>query len=411
MITVEVPIPGASYPVLVGAGARRELAGVVPPRAKRVAVVTQPGIELPVDPGREHRVFPIGQGEEAKSLRTIEELTRAWAAWGLTRGDAVVAVGGGVVTDTAGFAAASYHRGIPVVHVPTTLLGMVDAAIGGKTGVNLPEGKNLVGAFWQPAAVLCDLDALDTLPEGELRSGRGELAKYHFLTGEDLLALPLDERVAAAVRIKATVVAADEHEDPTNLRGRAILIYGHTLGHALETAGRYDLRHGEAVAIGLIYAAELAHRLGRIDAGRVEEHRAVLGAYDLRGDLPDGSDPAELVVLMGRDKKALDGLTLVLDGPGGVEVVAGVDPQVATEALQAMSCASARSSCCCPGRTSTCSASVSPRSTAPPPSPTTSRPPATRRRPPASSSSTSSPTTKASWSMPSTALATGARPS
>jgi 5-deoxy-5-amino-3-dehydroquinate synthase len=214
---------------------------------------------------------------------------------------------------------------------------MVDAAIGGKTGVNLPEGKNLVGAFWQPAAVLCDLDALDTLPEGELRSGRGELAKYHFLTGEDLLALPLDERVAAAVRIKATVVAADEHEDPTNLRGRAILNYGHTLGHALETAGRYDLRHGEAVAIGLIYAAELAHRLGRIDAGRVEEHRAVLGAYDLRGDLPDGSDPAELVVLMGRDKKALDGLTFVLDGPGGVEVVAGVDPQVATEALQAMS--------------------------------------------------------------------------
>ena len=203
MITVEVPLPGATYPVLVGSGARRELGSVVPARAKRVAVVTQAGIDFPVDPGCEHRVFVIGDGEPAKSLATIEDLTRAWAAWGLTRGDAVVAVGGGVVTDTAGFAAASYHRGTPIVQVPTTLLGMVDAAIGGKTGVNLPEGKNLVGAFWQPSAVVCDLDALDTLPERELRCGRGELAKYHFLTGDDLLALPLDERVAAAVRIKA----------------------------------------------------------------------------------------------------------------------------------------------------------------------------------------------------------------
>jgi 5-deoxy-5-amino-3-dehydroquinate synthase len=336
VITVEVPLPGASYPVLVGPGVRRELASLVPARARRVAVVTQPGIDLAVDPGCEHRVFPIGDGEPAKSLATIEELARAWAAWGLTRGDAVVAVGGGVVTDTAGFAAASYHRGIPIVQVPTTLLGMVDAAIGGKTGVNLPEGKNLVGAFWQPTAVLCDLDALETLPERELRSGRGELAKYHFLTGEDLLALDLEQRVAAAVRIKATVVAADEHEDPSNLRGRAILNYGHTLGHALETAGRYDLRHGEAVAVGLVYAAELAHRLGRIDAARVADHRRVLGAYDLRADLPEGSDPVELVALMGRDKKALDGLTFVLDGPDGVEVVAGVDPRVATEALEAM---------------------------------------------------------------------------
>ncbi len=335
MITLEVPLPGASYPVVVGAGRAPALADLVPSGAQRIAVVTQPGIPLEVDPGREHRRFEIGHGEPAKSLATIEELCRAWAAWGLTRGDAVVAVGGGVVTDVAGFAAASYHRGIPVVHVPTTLLGMVDAAIGGKTGVNLPEGKNLVGAFWQPTAVVCDLDALDTLPERELASGRGELAKYHFLTGADLLGLELEDRVAAAVRIKAEVIAADEREDPANPRGRATLNYGHTLGHAIETAGRYDVRHGEAVAIGLVYAAELAHRLGRIDATRVDAHRDVVRSYGLHTTLPERSDGEELVALMRRDKKALNGLTFVLDGPAGVEVVAGVDEADALAALEA----------------------------------------------------------------------------
>lgn len=335
MIEVEVPLPGASYPVVVGAGARARLADVLPAGTTRVAVVTQSGIGLEVDPGREHRTFEIGDGEPAKTLATIEELCRAWATWGLTRGDCVVSVGGGVVTDVAGFAAASYHRGVPVVHVPTTLLGMVDAAIGGKTGVNLPEGKNLVGAFWQPSAVLCDLDALATLPERELASGRGELAKYHFLTGADLLALELEERVAEAVRIKAHVIAADEREDPANLRGRATLNYGHTLGHALETAGRFDLRHGEAVAIGLVFAAELGRQLGRIDADRVEQHREVVRAYGLRTALPERSDAAELVALMRRDKKALAGLTFVLDGADGVEVVVGVDEVDVLAALEA----------------------------------------------------------------------------
>ena len=333
MITVEVALGDRAYPVVVGAGARRRLAELVPSGARRVAVVSQAGIDLPIDPGREHRRFDIGDGEGAKSLATIEALCREWARWGLTRADAVVALGGGLVTDVAGFAAASYHRGVPVVHVPTTLLGMVDAAIGGKTGVNIPEGKNLVGAFWQPTAVVCDLDALDTLPERELRSGRGELAKYHFLTGEDLLALDLEARVAAAVRIKAEVVAADEREDPADRRGRATLNYGHTLAHALETAGGYDLRHGEAVAIGLVYAAELAHRLERIPAERVAAHRSVVAAYGLDAALPPGLDDDELVALMARDKKALDGLTFVLDGPGGVEVVPGVDEADARLAL------------------------------------------------------------------------------
>jgi len=336
VISVEVSLGARSYPVLIGAGVRSELAAVLPASATRVAIVTQAGIPVEVDPAREHERFVIGDGEQAKDLATVAELCSAWARWGLTRADVVVAVGGGLVTDVAGFAAASYHRGVSVVHVPTTLLGMVDAAIGGKTGVNLPEGKNLVGAFWQPLAVLCDTDALATLPPRELRSGRGELAKYHFLTGDDLLALDLDERIAAAVRIKAAVVAGDEREDPTNRRGRAILNYGHTLAHALETGAHYDLRHGEAVAVGLRYAAILAHRLGRIDAARVAEHDRVLADYDLDGRLPERSDVARLVELMGRDKKAIDGLTFVLDGPDGVEVVPGVDTTVATTVLEAM---------------------------------------------------------------------------
>ena len=333
MITVEVAAGGGTYPVVVGEGAAAGLPGLLDPSARRVAVVTQAGIDFPVEVGREHRVFPIGDGEQAKTLGTVEDLCRAWSRWGLTRGDQVVAVGGGVVTDTAGFAAAVYHRGVGVVHVPTTLLGMVDAAIGGKTGVNLPEGKNLVGAFWQPAAVVCDTAALATLPERERRSGLGEMAKYHFLTGDDLLALPLDERIAACVRIKAAVVAADEREDPAQRRGRAVLNYGHTLAHALENAGEYGLRHGEAVAVGLAYAAELAWYLERIDDARVGEHYRVLAAYGLSATPPGGLDRDRLLALMGRDKKAVDGLTFVLDGPGGVEVVPGVDPDDAAAPL------------------------------------------------------------------------------
>ena len=330
MRTVTVDLGERSYDVLVGAGVAGCLPDVLPAGAKRAAVVTQPGIPVTVDPGVPSETFSIGDGETAKSMATVEELCSAWSRWGLTRGDVVVAVGGGVVTDTAGFAAAVYHRGVAVVHVPTTLLGMVEAAIGGKTGVNLPEGKNLVGAFWQPAAVLCDTDTLATLPPREHRSGLGELAKYHFLTGDDLLALDLDDRVAAAVRIKADVVASDEREGGR----RAILNYGHTLAHALETTGGYDLRHGEAVAIGLVYAAELARRLGRIEGSRVADHRRVVASYDLPISLPPGADIAELLVGMHRDKKAIDGLTFVLDGPSGVEVVAGVDPDVAAAALE-----------------------------------------------------------------------------
>jgi 5-deoxy-5-amino-3-dehydroquinate synthase len=334
VITVRVDLGERSYPVLVGAGARHELDACLPDAARRVALVSQTGIPLADDVTSTRAVsrHVLGDGETAKSLSSVEALCEEFVVAGLNRADAVVGVGGGVVTDVAGFAAAVYYRGIAVVHVPTTLLGMIDAAVGGKTGVNLSSGKNLVGAFWQPKAVLCDLDALDTLPPRELRSGLGELAKYHFLTGADLASMPLEERVAAAVAIKAAAVSADEFE---RTGVRATLNYGHTLGHALETVGKYDLRHGEAVAIGLVYAARLARRLGRIDDERVAEHVAVVAANDLPTTVPPACDPEELIAVMRRDKKATgDGLTFVLDGPDGVELVTGISFDVALDAMR-----------------------------------------------------------------------------
>ncbi len=336
MISVRVSLGDRGYDVLVGHGTRVELPALLPPSARRAAVVTQAGIPFDVDPGIPFQRFEIGHGENHKTLATVEDLCRGFAAMGLTRNDVVIGVGGGMVTDVAGFAAASWHRGVAVVHVSTTLLGMVDAAIGGKTGVNLPAvggvgGKNLVGAYWQPRGVVCDLDALATLPPRELRCGRGEMAKYHFLTGDHLLAMTETERIGRCVQIKADVVAADEREGGR----RALLNYGHTLAHALEIATDHALAHGEAVAVGLVYAAHLARRLGRIDDARVREHYDVVGgAYELDTSLPDGVAPEQLVHLMGLDKKVLaDGLTFVLDGPDGVEVVAGVDPADAMRAL------------------------------------------------------------------------------
>ncbi len=334
-LRVPVDLGERSYDVWVGPGVRHRLAEVVPGGASRVAVVTQAAVAdagLTVDPGAEHRVFITDDGEHIKTLGAVEELCREFAQWGLTRRDAVVAVGGGAVTDLAGFTAAVYHRGIRMVYVATTLLAQIDASVGGKTGVNLPEGKNLVGAFWQPSAVLCDTEALDTLPPEEMRSGLGEMAKYHFIADAGLDSLPLVERIARCVAIKAEVVADDERESGR----RAVLNYGHTLAHALEAHGGYDLRHGEAVAVGLVYAAELACRAGRIDARRVEEHRRVVGGYGLPTSLPPGADAPGLVELFSRDKKAVDGVTFMLDGPHGIEAVTGLDPALMLETLEAI---------------------------------------------------------------------------
>jgi 5-deoxy-5-amino-3-dehydroquinate synthase len=327
---VMVDLGDRSYPVLIGPDARHELLGVMPGGIQRAAMVTQVAVHeagwlRDIDPGVPSETFFIPDGEASKSLATVEDLTRQFARFGLSRADLVIAVGGGVVTDVAGFAAATYHRGTKYVNIATSLLAQVDAAIGGKTGVNLPEGKNLVGAFWQPSAVLCDTAALESLPRREWACGRGEMAKYALLGKGPQPDQPLVEQVARCVSLKAGVVAADEREGDR----RVILNYGHTLAHALEGAALrdhrdWDLRHGEAVAIGLIFAALLARRLGRIDEARVTEHRAVVGGFDLPTDLPPGADADELVSFMGRDKKAQQDLTFVLDGPNGIEAVRGV---------------------------------------------------------------------------------------
>jgi len=327
---VDVRLPGREYPVLIGHGAVNQINQVLPPAARRAIIVTQEGIPANITLPIESKTVVIGQGETAKSLATIEDLSQQFAEMGITRQDVIIGVGGGMVTDVAGFSAATWHRGTPVVHVATSLLAMVDAAIGGKTGVNLPQGKNLVGAFWQPSAVICDLDFLSTLPERELRCGLGEVAKYHFLTGDDLLSLSLDERVARCVSIKGAFVEQDERESGK----RAFLNYGHTLAHALETVGKHQLAHGEAVAIGLIFAARLARALERIDDARVDYHELVVGqTYSLQTRMPSGLDINELLAAMARDKKALNGLTFILDSSNGLEIVSDISADVVRSEL------------------------------------------------------------------------------
>ena len=320
-----------SYSVVVGHGVLSRTKEMIPSSARRVAIVTQEGIPAKYIPsfGDLHvSNHVIGEGESHKTLTTIERLCREFSQAGLTRGDVVVAVGGGMVTDVAGFAAASYHRGIPVVHVATSLLAMIDAAVGGKTGVNIAEGKNLVGAYWQPHGVVCEMDALETLPEREMRCG--EMAKYHFIVREDLSSLTMVDRIARCVRIKADIVSADEREGGI----RALLNYGHTLAHALEIATDFSIAHGEAVAIGVLYAAHLAHRMGRLDSVRVDEHYEVVhGVYGLHHALPNGITPDQLIIDMGRDKKAIDSITFILDSSTGLEVVSGVTDTKIREAL------------------------------------------------------------------------------
>lgn len=351
-VVVRVEVPPASYDVVVGAAILASAAEVVRDR-RRVAVVSQAAVAehhaaplLGALPQAE--LFLMGDGEEHKTLSAVDDLARRFARAGLLRGDAVVAIGGGVVGDTAGFAAAVYHRGVDVVQVPTTLLAQVDSAIGGKTGVNLPEGKNLVGAFHQPVAVVADVSTLATLPPREYRSGLGEIAKYALLEGVggelDVLLrentaevlgcepVVLAGLVARCAGIKARVVAADPYE---RTGARAVLNLGHTLAHALETAGRHILTHGEAVAIGLVFAGELAEATGRIDAATAARYRSLPAALGLpervpSGDMIDGTAPGDgsvkvtadaLLALMRRDKKAAGGLTFVLPGPDGVERV------------------------------------------------------------------------------------------
>ncbi|MEU0051802.1 3-dehydroquinate synthase family protein [Streptomyces sp. NPDC006309] len=334
-MTEQVPVRfgDRSYEVLIGPGVRSALPAVIERLgARRVAVVSARPAPWVPDTNVETLLLPARDGEPDKTLATVEALCAAFVRFGLTRSDAVVSVGGGTTTDVVGLAAALYHRGIPVVHLPTSLLAQVDASVGGKTAVNLPEGKNLVGAYWQPAAVLCDTDYLTTLPARELRNGLGEIARCHFIGAPGLHGLPLTEQIAASVTLKAGIVSADERDTGP----RHLLNYGHTLGHALEAATGFALRHGEAVAVGTVFAGRLAGVLGRITPDRVREHQEVVAAYGLPTALPDTTDPGTLIGLMRRDKKARAGLTFVLDGPAGAELVADVPEPAVTEALARM---------------------------------------------------------------------------
>ncbi|MHA4818917.1 3-dehydroquinate synthase family protein [Streptomyces aculeolatus] len=322
-----------SYAVHIGPGVRDLLPGVLAGiGARRVAVVSaRPRADLP-ETGVETLFLAARDGEQDKTLATVERMCRAFAEFGLSRADAVVSCGGGTTTDSVGLAAALYHRGLPVVHLPTTLLAQVDASVGGKTAVNLPHGKNLVGAYWQPAAVLCDTDYLRTLPPREWTNGYGEIARCHFIGAGDLRGRPLAEQIAASVARKADIVAADERDSGL----RHLLNYGHTLGHALERATDFAVRHGEGVAVGTVFAGRLAGALGRIGADRVAEHLDVVRHYGLPWELPAGPADGDLVALMRLDKKATSGLSFVLDGPKGAELVSGVPESVVLSVLARM---------------------------------------------------------------------------
>ena len=297
--------------------------------------------------GFEVLVLPYAGGEAGKNLASVEALASGLSAAGLDRGAWVAAAGGGVVGDLAGFVAASYLRGVDVVQVPTTIVAQVDASIGGKTGVNLRQGKNLVGAFHQPRLVLADTEALRALPREEVLAGLAEVVKHGVIRDEELFALlersleeviemrvgaeELDDLIARNVRIKAGVVAADEREGGL----RAILNYGHTLGHAIEAASEYGFRHGEAVLLGMAAAAEIADRLGLWESAEARaRHDALVERLGLRPGI-GGIDAGRIFERTRADKKRASGRNrfILARGIGRVEVVDGVDDGVVREAI------------------------------------------------------------------------------
>jgi 3-dehydroquinate synthase len=321
LIRVETP---AAYDVVVGAGLLGRLRSMLGTDVRRVAVVSSEQLRSPAAAVRdvlassyEVLALPVPAGEAAKTAEVAARCWEALGAAGFTRSDAVVTVGGGATTDLGGFVAATWLRGVPVVHVPTSLLAMVDAAIGGKTGIDTAAGKNLVGAFHEPAGVLCDLDLLAGLPEAELRSGLGEVVKCGFVADPEILRLVeshgvpdvgsrvLRELVERAVRVKAEVVARDLRERGGDEQhpGREVLNYGHTMGHAVEQASGYAVRHGEAVAIGCQYVAELARVAGVLSDDVADRHRSVFERVGLTTHW-SGAPYADLRRLMAVDKKS-----------------------------------------------------------------------------------------------------------
>jgi 3-dehydroquinate synthase len=345
MISLDVALGERTYPIHVGAGlladAPRWRAAI---RGRHVLVVSNDTVAplylARVEAGLgdyRHASLVLPDGEAHKTLATSARVFEALAALGANRDATILALGGGVIGDLAGFAAACWMRGIDFVQMPTTLLAMVDSSVGGKTGVNLPAGKNLVGAFHQPRAVIADTTALATLPEREYRAGIAEVVKYGAIGDAAFFAwlerhadalnardeAILAEAIAASCRHKAGVVARDEHEQGE----RALLNFGHTFGHALETASGYGtLLHGEAVAIGMVLAARLSADLGRAAREDAQRLARLLAAFGLPTAAPS-ADPERLLALMQLDKKNHGGrLRLILwRGIGAAEIVPDVE--------------------------------------------------------------------------------------
>jgi 3-dehydroquinate synthase len=335
VIQVTGQLPGDNYDVVVGRGLLAGLPALLGERVKRVLVIHPRALRLTGDTVREELstagftalTAEIPDAEEGKH---IEVASFCWQVLGqndFTRSDAIVAVGGGAVTDLAGFVAATWLRGVKVIHMPTSLLGMVDAAVGGKTGINTAEGKNLVGAFHPPAGVLADLDTLETLPRNEIISGMAEVIKCGFIADPAILDLvekdpaavadprsaALRELIERAIAVKARVVSEDLKETGQ----REILNYGHTLGHAIELAERYSWRHGAAVSVGMMFAAELSRSVGRLSDADADRHRDILESLGLPVSYRRDRWQA-LLDGMRRDKKSRGDLLrfVVLDGVG-----------------------------------------------------------------------------------------------
>ena len=345
MERVRIELGVRSYPILIGPGLLDSAEAMDEAVAARDVLVVSNSIVAPLYLGRltraleGRRVAPLvlPDGERFKTLDTVASVLDALVQRRMNRDACVAALGGGVIGDLAGFAAACYQRGVDFVQVPTTLLAQVDSSVGGKTGVNHPGGKNLIGAFHQPRAVVSDTDTLRTLPRRELSAGLAEVIKYGLVADiaflewieanlDALLALdaaPLAHAIRRSCEIKAEIVAEDEREHGR----RALLNLGHTFGHAIETAAGYgEWLHGEAVGAGMLMAADLSRRLGWLDAAAVERVRAILR----RAGLPLSAPPigaAQALELMGMDKKVLAGrIRLVLMRRLGDGVVSGDYP-------------------------------------------------------------------------------------
>jgi 3-dehydroquinate synthase len=343
------------YDVLVGTGIGADLPsllGAEGSRPKAILLIRQDGLEDQARPaidalaraGHQVHVETVPPGEAAKDIAVATALWSRLAALRISRSDAIVGLGGGAVTDLAGFVAATWLRGIQLVLVPTTLLGMVDAAIGGKTAINIPAGKNLVGAFHPPAGVLADLSALKTLPRREYVSGLAEVIKAGFIADPVILDLIEQDPASAgkaggpherelierSIAMKAEVVASDLKEDSR----REILNYGHTLGHAIERAEKYQLPHGEAVAIGMMFAARVGRLAGRLDEDTAARHGRILSAVGLPVRYEGGSSWPELRDAMAVDKKVRTGRLrlIVLDGVATPGILADPPEQLLEQA-------------------------------------------------------------------------------